>query len=167
MPLVLGGLGVIVVIVLLVFWSKGGGSGAGDDAGAAQAAGKPAPVEAASAPALKPASAKAGKPPETPAPPLTMATLEQVRALLQEAKGLRNEGVTLRNAGQNVESRAKHSQAKVKIDALTELIQPALDWQESAEIGGWAQPAEYTTLANLWTEIASVQKAVRMGGGTR
>jgi hypothetical protein len=46
------------------------------------------------------------------------------------------------------------------------MIEAPLRWQEKADLGSWAQPAEYVTLENLYGEVSKLEKRVRMGGGT-
>jgi hypothetical protein len=133
----------------------------------------PPAAEAKAAPAphvpstpLSLAGAKAGKTPSKAAPSLTQDTLTKVRDLLDEAKKLSNEGVTARNAGDNQKARDLQSAAKDKLETLQKMIQAPLLWQEEAQMGDWAQPAEYVTLENLYAEVGKLEKRVRMGGGT-
>ncbi|MCU0864795.1 MAG: hypothetical protein MUC36_13485 [Planctomycetes bacterium] len=134
---------------------------------AVPAAAKPTPAAAPSAsPAIALAGARAGKTPEEPAPGLTQDTLTKVRDLLQEAKKLSDEGVKARTAGDNQKARERQSAAKDKIEALQKMIEAPLRWQEKADLGSWAQPAEYVTLENLYGEVSKLEKRVRMGGGT-
>ena len=91
--------------------------------------------------------------------------LQKANALVDEAKALNNEGTRLRNAGENRAARAKQSEAKRKIDAALASIDAPSVWQEEADMEGWAMPAEYVTLGNLYVRIAKYQKLIRMGGG--
>ena len=128
---------------------------------------KPTPAAAPSASsAIALAGARAGKTPSKPAPGLTQDTLTKVRDLLEEAKKLSNEGVSARTAGDNQMAREKQSAAKDKLETLQKMIQAPLLWQEEAQMGDWAQPAEYVTLENLYAEVGKLEKRVRMGGGT-
>jgi hypothetical protein len=45
------------------------------------------------------------------------------------------------------------------------LVDAALRWQEEAQLGEWAQPAEYVTLEQMAGDYSSLLKKVRMGGG--
>jgi hypothetical protein len=167
MPKVLGGVGALVVIVLIVVMNSGGKEPADKPASSAGTpAAAPAPSPAAATPAVALGAARGGKAPTTPAPALTVATLEQAHALLNEAKELNNEGVRLRTAGKNQEARDAQSQAKDKIDAIKQLVAKPSEWQELADMEGWAQPAEYVALEKLYGEVAKIEKRIRMGGGT-
>lgn len=170
--MLLGGGGVLAVVVLLVAMNSGGGDG--DKTAAPTPAEKPNPPAAApaAAPAAKPAAApasapRAGKPPAKPAPTLTAETLQQARQLLQQAKGLCNEGITARVAGNNTEARTKQSAASDKIEALKAMTKTNWDWQEQAEFGEWAMPAEYVALGDIYTEVGTLENKIRKGGGTR
>jgi len=114
---------------------------------------------------LQMGSAKRGKAPDRPAPTLTQEMLQEAAARIQEAKELNNEGVTLRNKGDNRGARDKQSQAKDKIDAAVAVLDAPAAWQEEADLEGWAMPAEYVTLSNLFGQIAKLQKRIRMSGG--
>jgi hypothetical protein len=170
MPKVLGGVGALVVIVLIVVMNSGGKETADKPrtptGSAGTPAAAPAPSPAAATPAVALGAARGGKAPTTPAPALTVATLEQAHALLNEAKELNNEGVRLRTAGKNQEARDAQSQAKDKIDAIKQLVAKPSEWQELADMEGWAQPAEYVALEKLYGEVAKIEKRIRMGGGT-
>jgi hypothetical protein len=161
------GIGVAIAAALVaVFVSTSGKKDApADPKPAAAAESKSTPAHVPSTP-LSLAGAKAGKTPSKPAPGLTQDTLTKVRDLLDEAKKLSNEGVTARNGGDNQKARDLQSAAKDKLEALQKLIQAPLLWQEEAQMGDWAQPAEYVTLENLYAEVGKLEKRVRMGGGT-
>ncbi len=166
-PMILGGVGALVLVVVLVFLSSGSGD-EGDAGGASQP--EPRPQAPASAPAKRPtelkmAGASAGKTPDRPAPTLTREMLQKANAMIDEAKDLNNEGTRLRNAGDNRGARAKQSEAKRKLDDAIEFLRAPSDWQEEADLEGWAMPAEYVTLGNLYVRIAKYQKRIRMGGG--
>jgi hypothetical protein len=168
MPLILGGMGVLVVVG--VFFMMRGGSKpaeAAPTAVKAPAASVPAatPAPAASS-KLDLAGAKAGKAPAKPAPALAAATLQQVHDLLGEAKGISNEGVTLRVNGDNQQARDKQTAARDKIEAAKKLVATPLLWQEEADMEGWAMPAEYVTLTNLFGEMSRLEKKIRMNGGS-
>jgi hypothetical protein len=168
MPMVLGGVGVLVVIVVLVMMSSGGGGKDTTGAAPGESAAKPA-ATTQPAPAAAPvqlAAAKAGKAPSRPAPPLTQEMLQQINALLAEAKELNNEGVKARSAGDNQGAREKQSAAKAKLDTLEQLVQPAIEWHDAADLEGWAMPAEYMSLEKLYAQVGPLVKRVRMGGGT-
>ncbi|MEZ6036913.1 MAG: hypothetical protein R3F29_05500 [Planctomycetota bacterium] len=164
MPMILGGVGVVVVIILLVVMNQGGGSEKKSDKDATPA--KPA-AAAPAMPTVQVSGAAAGKTPSKPAPALTADMLGQVQKLLDEATALQNQGATLRTNGDNQGARDVQSQAAAKLETLRNLIDNQLTWQEEAEMEGWAQPGEYVTLGKMWTKIAKLEKAVRMGGGTR
>lgn len=164
-PFVFGGIGLAVVVVLVVMMRGGGGDGA------AKASGDAAPksAQSASAPAPTPVkleAPKGGGSPKRPAPPLSEATLQQARELLASAKSFCNEGITARTAGDNQKARERQSLAKDKIDELKKLVADQSLWQEEAQLGDWAQPAEYMTLEKLLGELGPLEKRVRMGGGT-
>jgi len=165
MPMILGGVGLLVVVVVLVMMNSGGG-----DQNTAETAPKPAATQPASTPkttvAVPTGSARAGKTPTRPAPALTAQMLQQSAELLAEAKALCNDGITARTAGDNQGARDKQSQAKDKIDAAKQLMTVPLGWQEEADLEGWAMPAEYGALEKLYGQLSSLEKRVRMSGGT-
>lgn len=168
-PLVLGGIGLVVVIALVVMMNRGGGTKDTTGAGAANAAvAKPADKPSAAPPKtpVKMEAAKAGGAPKRPAPALTEATLQQARELLAKAKGFCNEGITARTAGDNTKARERQSLAKDNIDELKKLVGAQSLWQEEAQMENWAQPAEYMTLEKLLGELGPLEKRVRMNGGT-
>lgn len=167
MPLILGGVGALVLIVVLVMLnSKSGDEGDGDDPQNQQQQAAPQPKAPASTPMqLKHGSAKAGKKPDRPAPTLTNEMLQEANGMIEEAKALNNEGVKLRNAGDNRAARAKQSEAKRKLDEVIAFLDAPATWQEEADLEGWAMPAEYVTLGNLYVRIAKYQKRIRMSGG--
>lgn len=166
MPLILGGLGLLVVVIVLVVMSQSGGNGGTTPAADKPAAanGKQPHVPAASS--VPTGTAKAGKTPTTPPPPLTQDTLQKAVSLLDEAKALNSDGVRLRTAGDNMGARSKQSEAKVKIDAIKGLLAAPLRWQEEADLEGWAMPAEYTALGKFYGEVSSLENKVRKSGGT-
>ncbi|MBL8737085.1 MAG: hypothetical protein JNL12_11700 [Planctomycetes bacterium] len=166
LPLILGGLALLVVVVVLVVMSQSGGKG-----GTTPAANKPAAANGKqphvpAATSVPTGTAKAGKTPTTPPPPLAQETLQKAASLLDEAKTLFNDGVRLRTAGDNAGARSKQSIAKDKIDEVKSLLAAPLRWQEEADLEGWAMPAEYTALGKFYGEVSSLEKKVRMSGGT-
>jgi hypothetical protein len=99
---------------------------------------------------------------------LSAETLQKATDLLAEATALSNEGVKLRNAGDNnEEARKKQSAASDKVEALKALTKTQWAWQEEAELGEWALPAEYVALGNLYTKVSKIENQIRKGGGTR
>lgn len=169
-----GGIAVAVVAVLLVVMSRGGDDAAtgtgGTTSGAAPGSRSPAPpanLTPAPQPGATSFAAKAGKPPGRPAPPLDAATLDQCRKLLAEAKAISDEGVKLRMAGDNEQARARQSVASDKIEEVKRLTATAWLWQEEAELGEWALPAEYVNLAQLYDRLGPLENQVRRGGATR
>lgn len=165
MPMILGGVGVLVLVVVLVVMNSGGGKSAAAETAPTPAA-APAGSTAKSAPVVPTGTAKAGKTPGRPAPALTGAMLQQTAQLLEEAKVLCNDGIKARTAGDNQAARDKQSAAKDRIDAAKRLITDPLGWQEEADMGGWAMPAEYAALEKLYGQLSSLEKRVRMSGGT-
>lgn len=165
MPLVLGGVGLLVVIVLVVMMNRGVDKPADTPK-------TPPVVEAPKAPhvpaasSVKVGAAKAGKTPAKPAPALTPEMLSKAAGLLDAGKALCNDGVKARSAGDNQGAREKQSAAKDKIDAAKQSLQAQALWQEEADLGDWAQPAEYSALGALWNELSALEKKVRMNGGT-
>ena len=165
MPLILGGVGLLVVVVLLVVMNQGGGNKAATPAPKPAApAAKPAHVPAPTA--VAPGAAKAGKTPGRPAPPLTQDVMQKAAGLIDEAKVLFNDGVKLRTAGDNTGARAKQSSAKDKLDEAKAMLALPLRWQEEADLDDWAMPAEYAALGKLYGDLSSLEKKVRMSGGT-
>lgn len=166
LPLILGGLGLLVVVIVLVVMSQSGGKGGSTPAtnNPSAASGKQPHVPAATS--VPSGTAKAGKTPTTPPPTLTQDTLQKAASLLDEAKALCNDGVRLRNSGDQPAASAKQSEAKVKIDAIKSMLAAPLRWQEDADLEGWAMPKEYTALGKFYGEVSSLEKRVRMSGGT-
>ena len=115
MPLILGGVGLLVVVILLVVMSQGGKKPAA--APTPTPAAQPKPAHQAAPTQVAAGAAKAGKTPTKPAPALTQETMQKAATLLDAANALFNEGVKLRTGGDNTGARAKQSEAKDKIDA--------------------------------------------------
>ena len=167
MPIIIAA-GAAVLVIALLIANSGGGDGEGDgDGGQTPAAQTPKNTPKPTPSSLGRSSAQAGKTPDRPAPELPQATLDKANGMLAEAKALYNEGVKLRNAQQVPQARAKQSEAAVKIEQITTLLDGPLTWQEEAEMDDWAQPAEYVTLARLYGKVSKLEKRVRMAGGTR
>ena len=167
MPLVLSA-GAILLLVLVVAMlnSQSGGDEGGEAQDPPEQRQPAAPSRSApQATQLKMGTATSGKTPDRPAPTLTNEMLQKANAMIDEVKALNNEGTRLRNAGDNRAARAKQSEAKRKIDEVKALLEAPSAWQEEADLGGWAMPAEYVTLANLYVRIAKYQKRIRMAGG--
>lgn len=162
--LVIGGAGVAVVGLLVVLLSDGGNQKPSAEAPPGKPAAAVAPAQAAAPAAREPA--RSGKTPGKPAPALTDAMLQQARGLLAEAKALCNEGVAARTAGDNQEARSKQALAKDKLDQIKAMLAAPAIWQEEAQLGDWAQPAEYVALEKLYNEVSKLEKQVRMSGGT-
>jgi hypothetical protein len=165
MPLVLGGVGLVVVVVVLVMMNSGGGGGGAQQPAAPPQAPGAAPASQPKAAPVQLAAAKAGKAPARPAPPLTQAMLDQVRSLTASASALYNDGVKARSAGDNAAARERQAAAKDTLDQLQTLLQAPLLWQEEAQMEGWAQPAEYITLEREYGAAMTLTKKIRMGGG--
>jgi len=163
MPMILGGLGVVVLIIILVMANKGGGEEENDSD--SQLTNQPAKQSKPAKTNLRMSEAVGGKTPDRPAPLLTQETLTKITELLAEAKAISNEGIKLTKSGSNPEGAAKQSEAKVKIDQLKAMIEEQSLWQEEADMGDWAQPAEYITLARIYATISRTQKTIRMNGG--
>ncbi|MCR9244504.1 MAG: hypothetical protein NXI31_05690 [bacterium] len=161
--------GAAVAIVVLVLLLSGGGSDDDDNGGSGDQNGAAAPAAAPEQPKRTPSvgtgNARAGKTPERPAPALSHETLNKLDELLAEAKTFYNEGVKARNDGQNTKAREAQAKAKQKLDAWEKLVEAQLEWQEEAEMGDWAQPAEYDLLTRRYPKFSKLQKSVRMGGG--
>ncbi|HEX5050862.1 MAG TPA: hypothetical protein VFZ65_03740 [Planctomycetota bacterium] len=158
-PLIFGGIGLVVVVALVVMMNRKGA-----DAGTTPGANTPAAAKPAAAAPL--AAAKTGKNPTRPAPTLTAEMLEQVRSSRKVAEGLYNEGVTARTAGDNATARDKQTQAKAALEKLESMLEAPLRWQEEAQLGGWAQPAEYVSLEKEYGAVMNLTNRIRKGGGT-
>ena len=92
--------------------------------------------------------------------------LQKAASLLDAANAFFNEGVKLRNGGDNTGARTKQSEAKDKIDEIKTLLAAPLRWQEEADLEDWAMPASYSSLGTLYGTVSSLEKKVRMNGGT-
>lgn len=166
-PAVFLGIGVAIAASLVVVFLSGGKDKADKGTPAAAPVAEAPKAPAGPAPSkVKMGAAKAGKTPTKPAPELTADMLGKATALLDEAKVLCNDGVKARNEGDNKTARDKQSAAKDKIDAAKQSLQAQASWQEEADLSDWAQPAEYSALGNLWNQLSSLEKKVRMSGGT-
>lgn len=167
--LLLAGAGVVVVVLVVALSNRGGGQAANAGQSPPSTGRGTAPAAAAPAPApakVALAGAKAGKPPQKPAPPLTAATLQELQDLLDRIKALRNEAVTARTGNADVQlARAKMGDAKVLLDQWEAKIVEPLRWQEDAQMEDWAQPAEYVTLETLYATFSRLDNEVRKGGG--
>jgi len=164
MPMIAAGVGVLVLVIFIM--SSGGGGGGEPDQGSEDQSTSQPTTQSQPAPAnVRLANAQSGKAPGRPAPPLTQETLSKVRSLLAEAKALSDDGIRLRKTGDNMGCRKKQSEAKVKIDQLKAMIETQSLWQEEAEMGDWAQPAEYVTLGRIYAKIGMTEKTIRMQGG--
>ncbi len=164
MPLILGGVGLLVVVILLVVMSQGGKKPAA--APTPTPAAQPKPAHQAAPTQVAAGAAKAGKTPTKPAPALTQETMQKAATLLDAANALFNEGVKLRTGGDNTGARAKQSEAKDKIDEIKTLLAAPLRWQEDADLEDWAMPAIYASLGTFYGKVSSLEKKVRMSGGT-
>ncbi len=166
MPLILGGVGLLVVVILLVVMSQSGKKPAATPTPTPTPAAQPKAPHQSAPTQVAAGAAKAGKTPTKPAPALTQDMLQKAASLLDEAKALSNEGVKVRNAGDSAGARTKQSQAKDKIDEVKALLAAPLRWQEEADLEDWAMPAIYSSLGKLYNEVSSLEKKVRMSGGT-
>lgn len=167
MPLILGGVGLLVVVILLVVMSQSGKKPATTPTSTPTPAAQPKAPHQSAPTQVAAGAAKAGKTPDKPAPALTPETMQKAAQLLDAAKALFSEGVKLRTgAGDNTGARAKQSEAKDKIDEIKTLLAAPLRWQEDADLEGWAMPAIYSSLGSLYNEVSSLEKKVRMNGGT-
>ena len=95
---------------------------------------------------------------------LEMMEREQRSKITQ---ALYNEGSKARTAGDNATARDKMSQAKVIIDQINQTLAVPMEWQMLALEGDWTEPGEYVDLGKFVTALASLEKMVRMGGGTK
>lgn len=164
MPMIIGGVALVVLIVILVMANRGGGEDT-NDSGSNTPATQPSKQPAAPSNPLSMAGAKSGKTPDRPAPPLSEATLNKMNELLAEAQAISNAGMKLLGEGKNMESRDKQSEAKVKIDAIKAMIETQSEWYEEADLSGWAIPSEYATMNKIYGKVSSLQKTIRMNGG--
>lgn len=159
MPMIIGGVGVLVLIVILVMVNSGGDD-KNDTGGNAPAKQPEKPRGSVPLP-----GASAGNTPDRPAPPLTQDTLDKMAKLLAEAKAISNSGFALLKDGKNMEARTKQSEAKVKIDQIKALIEEPSLWYEEADMGEWSIPAEYVAMNRLYSKMSTLQKTIRMQGG--
>jgi len=166
MPLILGGVGLLVVVILIVVMSQSGKKPATTPTSAPTPAAQPKAPHQSAPTQVAAGAAKAGKTPDKPAPALTPDMLQKAATLLDAANAFFNEGVKLRTGGDNTGARAKQSEAKDKIDEIKALLAAPLRWQEEADLDGWAMPASYSALGALYTKVSSLEKKVRMNGGT-
>lgn len=161
--MVLGAIAVVVVVVLIVMM-KGGTK---DSGGTTDKPQTPTPAAPKPAPAAPSSAAKPGKTPLKPAPVLTAETMQQCRDQQAKAQALYNEGSKARKDGDNATARDKMSQAKAIIDQINQTLAVPMEWQMLALEGDWTEPGEYVDLGKFVTALASLEKMVRMGGGTK
>lgn len=167
MPLMVG-IGVVVAGAIGYFALSGGSKPAATPQKPATPAAAPAQPQAATpAPStLQMSSAKQGKSPTTPPPPLTQATLQELSALLDKIKALRNEAVTARTGSSDTATaRAKMVEAHKLLQQWEQMVSAPLRWQEMAQMEEWSQPAEYMTLEKLFATFGRLNNEVRKGGG--
>ncbi len=159
-------LGAVAVVVLLLLMSGGskqpGAAGDSSSRNTSPAAAPSAPAPSVSLPA---GSAKAGKTPSRPAPPLGQDTLARLAQLEAQATELFNESVNLRNGGDAMKAREAAGRAKDILDQWNSLVEANLLWQEEAQLGDWAQPAEYIQLEKLFGAYQTLNNKVRKQGG--
>ncbi len=167
MPMIVAGAVALLVVVVLVLQNGGSQPASAGQAGATTGTTSPPPaVPKPVAEAVTMRAAKAGKAPGTPAPALTAATLQELNDLLAKIKALRNESVTARTgSADNQTARAKMGEAKKLCERWISKVQVPLQWQEQAQMEDWAQPAEYTTLEQLYATYQRLDNEVRKGGG--
>lgn len=162
-------LGAAAVVVLLLVMSGGGGKKSGASSSTSSGSAAPAASPAAAAPtpvaSVPSGSAKAGKTPSRPAPPLSQDTLGKLSQLQAQATELFNESVNLRNGGDAMKARETAGRAKDILDQWNSLVEPNLLWQEEAQLGDWAQPAEYIQLEKLFGAYQTLNNKVRKQGG--
>jgi hypothetical protein len=166
LPVILG-VGVVAAAAIGFFALSGSGESAppATPAPASQPA-APAAQSSPAAPTVQMSSAKQGKTPTTPPPPLTQATLQELSNLLEQVKALRNEAVTARTgSADNAKARAKMAEAHKLLQQWQQMISAQLKWQETAQWEDWAQPAEYATLEKLFSTFSRLDNEVRKGGG--
>lgn len=166
-PILIGIGGIAAVVVAVILFSRGGGekpAAAGSSPPARTEQPASAPV-GKSAPAAISSGPKAGKTPTKPPPALTAETLGKLRELLAQAKVSYNAGVTARNGGDNSGARDHQAKARDVLDQWKALVQAALDWQDEANLDGWAMPGEYVELEKAYGDYSKLLKQVRMGGG--
>ncbi|MEY3161929.1 MAG: hypothetical protein RIT25_1920 [Planctomycetota bacterium] len=156
------GAAAVVVFLLVMSGNKSPESGTKTPAASAPAVAPAAPAPAASVPS---GSAKAGKTPARPAPPLGQETLAKLSQLEAQATQLFNESVNLRNGGDAMKAREAAGRAKDVLDQWNSLVEPNLLWQEEAQLGDWAQPAEYIQLEKLFGAYQTLNNKVRKQGG--
>lgn len=138
---------IIVLVAAYVGFNSGGG---GDPTPPAEQPKAAQPAAKQEAPKPKPVveagSAKAGKPPKRPAPAIDERVYEKTDAWYDQARKLFEDGQKLRDKGDSNAFQKKMHEAW----DIMEQIPPALDsyttWEEEANMGNWAVPAEYDAL---------------------
>jgi hypothetical protein len=165
MPMIIGGVGLLVLILILVIFNFRGGGDDADDAGGNVLANQPANQPEKPRSNVAVSGGSAGKSPDRPAPTLTQGTLNKMGDLLAQAKSISNSGFALLKEGKNIEARTKQSEAKAKVDEIKALIEEPSLWFEEADMGGWSIPAEYVAMNKLYSKLSTLQKTIRMQGG--
>lgn len=165
MPMIIGGVGLLVLIIILVMVNSGGGGDETNDAGGNTPPQQPATQLEQPRSNVPMSSGSAGKTPDRAAPLLTQATLGKMQNLLIEATAISDAGMKMLGKGENMASRRKQSEAKVKVDQIKDLIEEQSGWFEEADMGGWSIPSEYVTMNNIYAKLSKLEKRIRMQGG--
>lgn len=166
MPMILGGAALVLVLILVLVNSGGGGSdddNNNNDSGGNTPAQQPA--QRTPSPSVTVGSDTSGKTPDRAAPPLSQDMLSKMTSMYAEAKALSDEGIKLQKSGEKIAGSAKQSAAKVKVDAIKDMIEEQSLWYEEADMGGWAIPGEYTAMNKIYAKISRLEKTIRMNGG--
>ncbi len=142
--LIVGGAAIVVVALVVLFSDLGGGT--------------PAPVPTPRVePKTEPArpqprpeesgTAKSGKPPKRPAPPIPAEALAASDEWFAQAKEKWNKASGLRAGGGESAAyqKALHESWDL-MEKISQKLSPYTTWYEEADFEGWAMPAEYSVL---------------------
>ncbi len=162
------GIGIAIVAVIAVFSMVSGGDDSNTTAPKTPPPKKAAekPVEKVAAPVPKSAD-KAGKTPDRPAPTIEDQVMAKARAHQEKARIAYNECRTAKLSGKHAEAKSAAQVSWSELEKVKALIQPYLDWDEEAEIEGWAKPGRYVTFINNFYSkdyvglLKNVRKQVR------
>lgn len=169
-PMILVGVGVVVVIAIFVISGGGGdddkgGKSKADKGGAKTTSSNTGTQDTSPAPSSNGIAAQPGKTPDRKAPTIDRRWFGTVNEAYEQAKELSNEGKKAQAAGDPSTMQAKFVEAKRILRAGLETIpQGVWDWDDEAQIEGWARPSEYVELSRWYAKWSKLdQQLHRLG----
>ena len=169
-PMLIGVVALALGGVLFLFLKGGGKAAPAETPGAPSNSAQPAVQRASNAPAAAPSrdsfesmsgTARAGKQPKTPAPPIQEADLRTADGHYQQAKALWASAQEKRTAGKNAEFQEYVHKAFAEMEKINVALGRYTDWMEEADLGGWAITAEYDALQRRLSRYDALRNTVR------